>query len=247
MSRSFHCEPTVFAYCLHILCLDVLALHIRAQNAGLIMRKRKNVMLYEIFEVSPPPDAVMQVEGSLVCSYPGPALEVPLHDAQNHHFAEQLASFLVHMDSDYIEDSLPFATKAGSSVPETRSTPHPRYISQLLSMILLATGREAQIARVTKRVADDSICSGHGGNPWRRSPLWLVLRVAIQTTAESRDMYKAFMVFFQTRLLQLFLEQDFSADRLHSARVKTISRAYKLGAAAPLFVLEALKATGEEI
>lgn len=227
--------------------VDVLTFHIHAQNAALIMRRRKHFMRYEIFEVTPPPETTMQIEGKLICSYPGPALEVPLADAQNLVFVQQLSSFLIHMDVDYIEEALPFTSKAGSSIPETRSTAHPRYISQLLSMILLAMGREASIPRITKRIADDVVCSGHGGNPWHRSPLWLVLRVAIQTTAESREMYKAFMIFFQARLLQLFLEYDFSADRIHSARVKTIRRAYKLGAAAPPFVLEALKVTGDEI
>src|SRR6266571_8389764 len=55
---------------------EVLVLHIHAQNAAIILRRLRDTMVFEAFEVSPPPEAVMQVEGKLICSYPGPAVEL---------------------------------------------------------------------------------------------------------------------------------------------------------------------------
>lgn len=187
----------------------------------------------------------MSIEGKLICSYPGPAIELPLGIAHDVSFVEQLASFLVQMDGDHL-DAEATTTKAGSEVQETRSTTHPQYISQLLIMILRGMGKEAKVTRITKRIADDA-CWDNAQNPWRRSPLWLVLRVAIQTTADSCETYKAFMVFFQAELLQTFLDLDFSSELLFIARAKTSRRVHKLGASAYPRLLEKVHSVGKAI
>ena len=206
-------------------------------------------MVFEVFEVSPRPEAVMTVEGKLICSYPGPAVELPLEVARDPSFVEQLANFLIQMDVDQLPDAEATTTKAGSKVPETRGTTHPRYISQLLIMILRGMGNEATVNRITKRIGDE-VCWDNALNPWRRSSLWLVVRVAIQTTSDSRETYKAFMVFFQTQLLQLFIDRNLpnlSSDLLHAARVKTSRRVHKLGASAPPRLLQAVAAISRQM
>ena len=201
-------------------------------------------MVFEAFEVSPPPGVVMEVEGKLLCSYPGPAVELSLNVAHDPSFVQQLVSFLVHMDVDQLHASA--TIKAKSKVPETRGTAHPRHITQLLIMILYGMGKEAKVNRITKRVADE-VCWHTARNPWRRSPFWLVIRVAIQTTADSRETYKAFMVFFQAKLLRLFLAHGLPSELLHAARVKTSRRVYKLSASASPRLLEVVEAVGQEI
>ncbi|KIM42918.1 hypothetical protein M413DRAFT_10316 [Hebeloma cylindrosporum] len=233
----------------HILQLGnggVLAFHIRAQNAALILRRLSGSMLFEVFEVSPPPEAIMEVQGKLICSYPGPAVEIPLDVAQDPEFVEQLVSFLVQMDVDRLPGAEPTTIKAGSEVPETRSTAHPRYISQLLIMTLLGVGKEATVARITKRISDD-VCWDSAEKPWRRSSLWLALRVAIQTTADSRETYKVFMVFFQTKLLQVFVDYDLPSELLYAARVKTSRRVHKLGESASPPLLQRVMAVSRTI
>ncbi|KAF8970976.1 hypothetical protein BDZ97DRAFT_1901937 [Flammula alnicola] len=224
---------------------EVLVFHIHAQNAALILRRLRDTMIFEAFEVSPTPEAIMGAEGKLICSYPGPAVEIPLYVARDLSFVEQLVSFLVHMDVDRL-DAEAMTTKAGSKVPETRGTTHPRYITQLLIMILYGMGKEAKVNRITKRIADD-VCWDNARNPWRRSSLWLVLRVAIQTTANSRETYKAFMVFLQVELLRLFLDHDLPSELLHAARVKTSRRVHKLGASASPRLLQEVKAVSRAI
>jgi hypothetical protein len=188
----------------------------------------------------------MAIEGKLICSYPGPAVELPLDVAQDPSFIEQLANFLTQMDVDRLPDAQATTTKAGSKVPETRGTTHPLYISQLLIMILRGMGNEATVNRITKRLADE-VCWNKALNPWRRSSLWLVLRVATQTTADSCETYKAFMVFFQARLLQLFVDHNLPSELLHAARVKTSRRVHKLGASAPPHLLQSVAAISRKI
>ncbi|KJA23164.1 hypothetical protein HYPSUDRAFT_54564 [Hypholoma sublateritium FD-334 SS-4] len=218
---------------------EALAFHIRAQNAGLLLRKNSGSIIFEAFEVSPPPKDVMSEEGKLLCSYPGPAIEVPLGTSQNLSFVEQFVSFISNMDIDQL-DTAQTTTKAGSTVQETRGTNDPKYITQLLMAILHGMGREASVERFTKRIADE-VCWKSALNPWRRSPRWLVLRVAAQRMSESRGIYKQWMLFFHARLLQLFLDNNFSSDLLHVARVKTGRRAHKLGDTAPPLLLKMVK------
>jgi Family of unknown function (DUF6606) len=52
-------------------CLDLVLLLIRAQNAGVILRRFDNSdIVFEAFEASPSAGAVMGAEGKLLCSYP---------------------------------------------------------------------------------------------------------------------------------------------------------------------------------
>jgi hypothetical protein len=95
---------------------EVLVLHIHAQNAALILRRLRDTMVFEAFEVSATPEAVMEVDGKLICSYPGPAVELPLDVAHDPSFVEQLVSFLVQMDVDQLD--VPTTTKASPKFPK---------------------------------------------------------------------------------------------------------------------------------
>lgn len=187
----------------------------------------------------------MGAEGKLLCSYPGPAVEVPLSISQDRSFVEVLISFLGQMDVDKL-DSVATTTKAGSTVEETRATADPKYITQLLTAILLGMGQEAGVERITKRIADE-VCCENADNPWRRSPLWLVLRVAAQRSSETREIYKAWMLLLHARLLDVFLKNEFSSDLLFTARVKTSRRAYKLRSSTPSLLLQKVKSIGESV
>jgi hypothetical protein len=179
-------------------------MHIRAQNAAVIVRRLAlaNFVQFEVFEVLPPTSAVMSAKGKLLCSYPGPAIQVPTDTFTNKSFLRELSSFLVQMDVDVL-DSAPTTTKAGSVVHEVRESAHPRYISQLLVGILRGFGQPAVVDRITKRVWDEVLWDD-AYTPWRRSPLWLILRISLQTSLRVSNMYKTFMLFFHSHLLRIF-------------------------------------------
>ncbi|KAG1750381.1 uncharacterized protein EDB91DRAFT_686470 [Suillus paluster] len=216
---------------------DALVYVIRAQNAAVVIRKLESETIFESFELSPDPTAVMGAKGKLICSYPGPAITVPDTNIDNATFPAELANFLVRMDRDVL-DAAATRTKAKSTVLEERDTTHPRYITELLTGILRGLGSIADVPRIRKRIGDDVLWDSVK-LPWRRSPLWLAIRVSLQTTLErshgalGRTTYKSFMLFSMMRLTTFALDHDLSNDMLHFMSAKIARRLFKLGSSAP--------------
>ncbi|KAI9450186.1 hypothetical protein BJY52DRAFT_1126070 [Lactarius psammicola] len=207
---------------------DVFAMHVRAQNAAVVIRMLIDQVRFEIFEVSPPTGDVMSTSGKLLCSYPGPAVQISSDIFSRECFLQEIASFLIQMDVDVL-DSTATVVKAGSTVREVRESAHPRYISELLVGILRGFGQPASVDRITKRIGDEVLWKS-AYKPWRRSPLWLVIRVALQTSLD-RDVYKTFILFFHARLLQICIQRGFPSETLYLMRVKMARRLSKLGPA----------------
>ena len=205
-------------------------MHIRAQNAAIIVRRPAlgaNFVQFEVFEVSPPNTDVMKAEGKLLCSYPGPTIQMPVDTFMDQCFLRELSSFLVQMDVDIL-DSTPTTSKAGSVVYEVRETVHPRYISGLLVGILRGFGQPAVVDRITKRIGNEVLWD-NAFKPWRRSPLWLVLRVTLQSSMRLDNLYKPFMLYFHAHLLRKCLRRDFPSELLYVMRAKMTRRLSKLG------------------
>ena len=230
-------DPTILA--------DVLSYFVRAQNAAVIFRKYADETVVESFEVSPCAKAVMGSRGKLVCSYPGPAIAVPNEVFEDSLFISELAHFLCQMNEDNL-DAAPKTRKAGSTVVEERDTVHPRYITELLTGILRGVGRPADIQRITKRIGDDVVWN-NSRLPWRRSSLWLIIRVVIQTTLErnslDRNLYKSFILFFMNELAQRALHHDMSNDVLQWVVSKISRRLMKMGDSVPVWLSMAVLET----
>ena len=223
-------------------------MHIRAQNAGLIVRRlSSDIVQFEAFEVSPQNTKIMTTTGKLLCSYPGPAIRVPTDIFKDEYFLRELSSFLVQMDVDRL-DSTPTTSKGGSVVYEVRESVHPRYISELLMGILGGCGQPADVDRITKRIGDE-ILWDNALKPWRRSPLWLTLRVSLQSSlrgSDDSDLYKHFMLFFHAYLLRICVSQAFPSELLYAMRVKTARRLSKLGPAVSRHVFEVVHNISKE-
>ena len=207
-------------------------MHIRAQNAALIVRRlaTADFVLFEVFEVLPLMSAVMKTERKLLCSYPGPAIQIPADIFTDRCFSRELSSFLVQMDVDRF-GSTPITSEENSTVHESV---HPRYISELLVGILRGCGgRPAVVNRITKRIGDEVLLNTSGkqgqAKPWRRSPLWLILRVTLQSSLRSSNLYKPFILYFHAHLLRRGVRQDFSSGLLYMMRAKMARRLSKLG------------------
>ena len=94
------------------------------------------------------------------------------------------------MDVDVLDSTpTPTTVKAGSVVNEVRETVDPTYISGLLFGILRGYGHSAVVDRITKRIGDEVLWHD-AYQPWRQSPLWLVLRVTPQTSLHTTNLYK---------------------------------------------------------
>ena len=182
----------------------------------------------------------MASEGKLICSFPGPSIEVPNSVFNDDNFLSELVNFLVHMNDDDLSDAAAtMPQKENSDALEVRDTTHPRYITKLLTGILRSVGRPADITRISKRVGDDvRVVSGRLElpRPWRRSPLWLLIRVVLQTTLGrsilGRVAYKEFMLLFMCCLAKERITAELSNDLLQFMSAKISRRLQKLGSSA---------------
>ena len=249
-------------------------MHIRAQNAALIVRRLASADLvqFEVFEVLPLISAVMKTEGKLLCSYPGPAIQIPVDTFMDECFLQELSSFLVQMDVDCLDTTPTISSESEDSESETvlydiYESVHPRYISELLVGILRGYGQPAVVDRITKRIGDE-VLFGAGpfwekwpdrlrrwllrrdkpwsDKPWRRSPLWLILRVTLQTSLRISNLYKPFMLFFHAHLLRSCVRSDFPSELLYVMRVKMARRLSKLGPAVSHHVYQFAHDTAKE-
>ncbi|KAK0446439.1 uncharacterized protein EV420DRAFT_1715929 [Desarmillaria tabescens] len=202
---------------------DVLVFHIRAQNAGVIFRMKGDQIIFECFEAAAPSEHVMAAVGKLVCSFPGPAITFPAVHFHDVDFRRELASFLMHMDQDSLEANFGINQVA-----------HPRYIAQLLTGIINGLGRArlAEIRRFTKRISDDVLSDSRNHPPWRRTPVWLVLRVALQSS-----LYTVLHGVLMARITEKCITANLSIVRLVCMACKISHRSVKLGDSAPNFVV----------
>ncbi|KAK0232833.1 hypothetical protein IW262DRAFT_1443858 [Armillaria fumosa] len=229
---------------------DTLVFHINGQNACVVFRKRAEEVIYEAFEVMFPNEKVMGAIGKLISSFPGPAIAVPSETFDVPAFCQELASFLVEMHNDHLEEASPTSRKAGHNVIEEREPPHPRFITQLLTGILYGQGgHAADIKRFSKRINDD-VRWLNAKLPWRRSPIWLVLRVALQSSLfEGIDHldYKMFITYFLASVLDKARAKGWRSDMLDVMKKKMCRRLAKLGSSVPLYLQERVHAIGEEV
>jgi len=238
----------------NILCvdLDILALHIRGQNAGLIVRRFSDQYSFESFELSPTTEAVIGTKGRLRRCFPGPVIVIGQDRIADASFLEPLAELLVKVDAETPQEVLPTATKAHSKVIETRDTVHPRFITEMLTGILRAVGQPRNVPRIHKHTRDDVLWKD-ALKPWRRSALWLFLRVALQTSLmrdddeEPHRRYKSFMIFFMTHVLGGALEASLPSDTLFLMTAKISRRALKFGAEDGTAWLQYVQATIEAV
>ncbi|KAF8554288.1 hypothetical protein OG21DRAFT_1497164 [Imleria badia] len=230
---------------------DVLSFFIRAQNASVVLQKEKDVTVYAAFELSPRAGPVIMTRGKLLCSYPGPAIEIPNAVFSDAVFRSELANFLVCMNEDMLDASTG-SLMLDPTAFERRDTADPRHITELLTGILRGVGRPATaVVRVTKRIGDDVVVSGGSPLPWRRSSLWLLIRVAIQTTlepsAQGHDSYKGFIIFFLARLAEEAIRGDLPNDLLYFMSTKISRRLRKLGPLASCWLTDAVLDTCRRI
>ncbi|KAG8707112.1 hypothetical protein FRC09_002025 [Ceratobasidium sp. 395] len=222
---------------------DVLALYIHEQNAAVLVRKAVADTTFEIFEAQAPNASVMSAPGKLVRHFPGPAIQVPNSVSEDAGFIREISHFLSRMNADILEDAKPKTTKAGSTVTEERDSAHPHYISQLFTGILRGFGGEVEPRRVVKRIADEVLWN-KTYLPWRRSPIWLIIRVALQTSVND---YKSFMAYFHARLLDLGCSEEHFPDGLLSTmRSKMARRLLKIQDFVQDHVIKAAESANEK-
>ena len=183
-----------------------IPLEIKAQNAALIIRIEGNCVIFEAFELAPPNNQVMSTKGRLIRSFPTVACCVPVAKLSEKGLIAALAHAIAKMSSQAAPGFQPRVRKAGQDHDEDRDTTHPGLITDYLMTIISAVGKPMEVLPqgLWKNTREEVLWS-NAKRPWRRSPLWLLVRVAMQLRfahSATNSLYKPFMVFFFSQILR---------------------------------------------
>ncbi|KAG8690421.1 hypothetical protein FRC11_011666 [Ceratobasidium sp. 423] len=224
------------------LCIEFSVLHIRAQNTGLIIRKQVDYTTFEAFEVQAQTSDIMSIPAKYVRHFPGPVVRVPNSVAGDNEFIKEVSNILAQASREGFEKAHPKTRKAGVDVHESRDSVNPNYFIQYFFGFLRGMGTTIDPLRVPKRLADEVLWM-NAKNPWRRSPIWLIVRVALQTSLDSAITYKHFMAYHHASVLShCYKQESFSSDLLYAMRIKMARRLYKVQDTAPPFITDTAKA-----
>lgn len=135
-------------------------------------------IIFESFRVSAPVRDVLNANHALACDFPGRAVAVPLHIFNDASFQQNLSEFLEQSSTEAFDQFAARAFKGGESIAETRDCPDPSLVNDMLMSLLEGLGKSTTVSQIRKRVRDDVVLDS-SEVPWRRSPYWLVLRVAV--------------------------------------------------------------------
>ncbi|KAI8168212.1 hypothetical protein K4K49_009945 [Colletotrichum sp. SAR 10_70] len=216
-----------------------LILHVESQNAGLIVRRAqdpifKDCVVFEAFEASPRNEDVLATKAALVWDFPGIAVAVPYTTFSDDDFQTSVASFIEQASLENTKTFAAHTFKAGAIVYEYRNTGDPSIITSMLMAILEENGRRIAPTLLRKRVRDD-VCWNRAEKPWRRLPLWLVIRVGIQRylsmalDAESgRLEYKFYIAVVLSKFLDEAPSYNIGIERVHFLKKKICRRLVKL-------------------
>ena len=227
-----------------ITALDVLPLRIKAQNAALIFRRTTDGATVECFELSPLRIDVLRAQGSLRRNFPAQAIKLPCSVFGSWHFLDAFCSLLSRLHGEEVEEMMPKTTKANTKVIEPRDTTSPALITEMVMAMLAALGTPSKVMQAQKKYRDDVLlCKAY--NPWRRSSLWLLLKIAVQSTLvnmisdeEGKIEFKRFIVFFLCCLLETALTANSTNETLFHVQAKLARRIHKLSSHVPNLLIE---------
>ncbi|KAI4686606.1 uncharacterized protein J4E84_005887 [Alternaria hordeiaustralica] len=215
--------------------LGALPIEVKEQNAGILISRSSSHVNFEFFELSPKNDAAMS-SGRLVRTFPGHASKIPIAGIDPD-LIESISRTIATMTTQTAPGFQPQITKNKKAMDEQRDTSSPGLVTDFLMNIVTALGEPMDVHRITKNTREEVLWD-NCLSPWRRSPLWLLLRVSLQLvltrkSSDTRDadsLYKAFMVFLLARILDLvkIYWEDMGSETVHLVLAKLTRRLRKV-------------------
>ncbi|EUC50241.1 hypothetical protein COCMIDRAFT_82742 [Bipolaris oryzae ATCC 44560] len=211
-------------------------IEIRGQNAGILASRSGDSIKFEFFELSPTNEAAMK-PGRLIRSFPGYAASIPVtkmaHDVG---LLQSISGTLAKMTSQKVPSFQPKITKNEKIMSEERDTTNPGIVTNLYMNTIAAFGEPIDIKRIRKHTREEVLWNDCL-SPWRRSPLWLLLRVSLQLlfvreapgTLHEEGLYKAFMVSMLAQLLEWAQRnwKGLGSEPIHAISAKLMRRLRK--------------------
>lgn len=136
----------------------------------------------------------------------------------------------------------PKARKTRRLLDEDRDTTDPKMVTDFLMSCLLPLGRPASTSPIWKNTRDE-VFYASSLQPWRRSPLWLVIRVVLQlgfsrvpsragasdnNTGSNTQLYKEFMAFNMAQILSDTRQYSYHSDLVFAMGAKIRRRMEKV-------------------
>ncbi|KAJ5527297.1 hypothetical protein N7513_011456 [Penicillium frequentans] len=178
-----------------------LPIHVREQNAGILFSCQHDAIHIECFELSARNGSVMSTVGRLRRVFPGPTMLMDRNTFDEPGFREIMAQTIARMSHQPVAGTKPKVKKAQEEHDEDRDTTHPKMVTELLMSTLRPRCTDFTAAQIQKNTRDEVMWLSCR-LPWRRSPLWLLVRVILQLAfrrlskeESSDDLYKEFMIF----------------------------------------------------
>ncbi|RDA94782.1 hypothetical protein CP533_4222 [Ophiocordyceps camponoti-saundersi (nom. inval.)] len=205
---------------------SAILIHVREQNAAIIIRPAllKQSVVFEAFELTPPSEEIVTTVGRLRRSFPQISVSISWETFISADFWSAMASTISKMSAERVSE-MNQAEMVGESTA-------PHLVMRLLFPYLQANGKRFGDRRISKNTREE-VCSGEAqGRPFKRSPVWLCIRVALHLELSagkpSDDLYKKFLVFYMARLLKEAASEGLASDIIHVMNAKIARRLVKL-------------------
>ncbi|KAL4861979.1 hypothetical protein BDV12DRAFT_207643 [Aspergillus spectabilis] len=213
----------------------VLPVHVRCQNAAVLMTRNDNAIHVEAFELSPQNEAVNSTVGRLQRQFPGPSLMLDRATFNTPGLQDTIAQTLATMSHQSVAGTKPKVKKARQEHDEDRDTTNPKMVTEFLAAFLRPCAAFFDGLQIHKNTREEVLWL-NCRFPWRRSPLWLLLRVALQVNLRrlcdhdgiSDDMYKHYMVYYMSSILNDCPKKTMSDEQLYLMNAKIARRLHKL-------------------
>ncbi|KAI1500635.1 hypothetical protein F5X99DRAFT_429300 [Biscogniauxia marginata] len=205
-------------------------LHVSAQNAGIIVTRQQNQVLFESFELSPENKDVMGTKGRLRRCFPASSVSIPIETYCNEGLRQALAYTIAKMGHQEVSEAKPKIREMGEVQIEERDTTDPYLVTDFLHTVLQTVGEARDPSVIWKNTREEVVLKD-AKLPWRRSPIWLLIRVALQihlNRLEKQQLYKEFMIFLMSYLLEMAQEKKLPSEFLYCMIAKIEKRLIKL-------------------
>lgn len=207
---------------------------------------------FEFFELAPTNEAVMSSKGRLRRCFPSSSVRLHREQAEDTNFLGELAKTIAQLSHQAVPGQQPKVKKSGSWHDEDRDTTHPGMVTEFLEGIVASVGQYVPSNAITKNTREE-ISWADAKVPWRRSPIWLLLRTSLQLVLrelmiaplDGQRAYKSFMVLVMSRILSTCRKSSMSVDVLYAMNAKIARRLVKLPDIDPTLLRDIQGATAE--
>jgi hypothetical protein len=185
-----------------------------------LFTKSDGVIHVETFELSPRNEAVNTTLGRLQRQFPGPTFALDQDTYNEPGLQHTIAQTLTRMSHQSVAGTKPKVKKAGYQHDEERDTTNPIMVTEFFTAFLRPRCTVVESLQIQKNTREEVLWRD-SKLPWRRSPMWLLIRATLQLVLRrlcvqegvSDDLYKHFMVYYMSVILNISFEKICSEHR----------------------------------